>query len=88
MTTLTSKMKQDAKNAAQIEGLSFKYSPAYDVNDFEATKPKSHRVMCKGNKTKNKWVWLGATDEPHEFESEKQAKLFIKEIKSQIKQEA
>ncbi|EOX3330203.1 hypothetical protein ACPFT1_000504 [Vibrio cholerae] len=82
-TLLTGRMINSIKNAVGIEGLSFKYSPAFDVYAKHCGEPDAHRVMCKGEKTRNKWIWLGDAEGPFNFESPEQAKLYVKEIKAE-----
>ncbi|WP_114794201.1 hypothetical protein [Vibrio cholerae] len=83
-TLLTGRMINSIKNAVGIEGLSFKYSPAFDAFAKHCDEPVAHRVMCKGEKTRNKWIWLGDADGPFNFESPEQAKLYVTEIKAEV----
>ncbi|OEC22186.1 hypothetical protein [Vibrio cholerae] len=83
-TVLTEKMIKSIKNAVGIEGLSFKYSEALDVFAQFCDEQIAHRVMCKGEKTRNKWIWLGDAEGPFNFESPEQAKLYVTEIKAEV----
>ncbi|EGR0523020.1 hypothetical protein ACOKSH_12720 [Vibrio cholerae] len=83
-TVLTEKMIKSIKNAVGIEGLSFKYSPAFDAFAEFGDKPVAYRVMCKGEKTRNKWIWIGVAEGPFNFESPEQAKLYVTEIKAEV----
>ncbi|NOH26494.1 hypothetical protein [Vibrio europaeus] len=76
---LTQEMKENIANAIGIKELKLKYSPAFDINSL-SREPKEHRILCKGDKTENKWVWLGDKNGPYSFESPAQARLFIKEL--------
>ncbi|HCE2508280.1 hypothetical protein NPN19_04260 [Vibrio parahaemolyticus] len=77
---LSAKMRENAKIAADIEGLTFKYSLFWDFVFSKGKPPKTHRVMCKGELTENKWIWLGDSSGPFLFDSPEQAISFIKEI--------
>ncbi|NOJ18261.1 hypothetical protein [Vibrio jasicida] len=85
MTQLTEDMKQNIKTAIGIEGLSFKYAGVFDIYG-ESSEPVGHRILCRGQVTKGKWVWLGKEPSgPFEFETEKQARLFVREIRKEAK---
>jgi len=60
-SSLSEEMKSNIKNAVIDQDMAFKYSPAYDIHSV-SREPAEHRVMCKGQKTQNKWVWLGNTN--------------------------
>lgn len=45
---LSAKMRENAKIAADIEGLTFKYSLFWDFVFSKGKPTKTHRVMCKG----------------------------------------
>lgn len=79
---LTKEMKEIIKSAVGIEGLSFKYSPAFDVS-VKGNEPASHRAMCRGEKTRFKWVWVGGANGPYDFDSAAQAKLFVLEMQAE-----
>ncbi len=83
MSELTNEMKNRIKNSVRIENLSFKYSLAFDIDSPD--EPAKHRAMCKGEITGNKWVWVGGNDGAFTFDSEEQARLFVKEIQAEAK---
>ncbi|ENM3926373.1 hypothetical protein DDM60_000123 [Vibrio cholerae] len=83
-TVLTEKMIKSIKNAVGIEGLSFKYSEAFGSFEQFCDLNVAHRVMCKGEKTRNKWVWIGDAEGPFNFETQEQAKLYVTEIKAEV----
>lgn len=84
MTELTEKMKQRIKDARGIEGMTFKYGGVFDLTSL-SREPVGHRALCRGEITNKKWVWLGDQDGPYEFENEKQARLFVKEIRKEAR---
>ncbi len=78
MAKLTDEMKANIVNAVGIENLNFKYAGVYDLWE-ESKEPVCHRVLCRGEVTSKKWVWLGKEPQgPYEFESEKQASFVCK----------
>ncbi|MGL0958508.1 hypothetical protein ACSTD9_03440 [Vibrio vulnificus] len=82
-SSLSEEMKSNIKNAVIDQDMAFKYSPAYDIHSV-SREPADHRVMCKGPKTQNKWVWLGNAKGIYSFDSPAQARLFVKELKAEL----
>tara|TARA_R110002126_G_scaffold220423_8_gene365827 strand:- start:1666 stop:1929 length:264 start_codon:yes stop_codon:yes gene_type:complete len=80
VTELTQTMKDNIKNAVFDGEFLFKYSNCLNVETFV----KTHRVMIKGEKTEQEWVWIGGQGGVYEFDSYEQAILFIKEMKAEI----